>query len=61
MDRRDRLGVVALAVELGHAHAAEALAADDEALAAERETVPIGIAPRGAEPTGARSVSSAAA
>ncbi len=35
MDRRDRLGVVARPVELGHAHAAEALLRDDETVAAE--------------------------
>ena len=35
MDRGDRLRVVARAVELGHAHAAEALPGDGQALAAE--------------------------
>src|SRR5215211_7692858 len=35
LDRRDRLAVVARAVEVGHAHAAESLAGDGQALAAE--------------------------
>jgi hypothetical protein len=35
VDRRDRLAVVARAIELGHAHAAQALPRDGQALAAE--------------------------
>ena len=57
MDRRDRLVVVGRPVELGHAHAAEALARDGEALPAEGNCLHQ-CAPTGDEPTGARSVSS---